>query len=103
MPMLLILDPTYATSTEVLTVTSCCTEAFHCCTWPEPSSPFTANTPCPSPAVGVGDSGATDGPLASTNAGLTVSSARCATVWRNGNVGVVNGVVMPAISIHTLA
>ena len=30
-----------------------------------------------------------------------VSSARCDTVWRNGNVGVVNGVVMPAISIQT--
>jgi len=36
-----------------------------------------------------------------TNAGLIVSSARWETVWRNGNVGVVNGVVMPAISIQT--
>ena len=30
-----------------------------------------------------------------------LSSARCDTVCRNGNVGVVNGVVMPAISIQT--
>ena len=53
------------------------------------------------PAVGVGASGATLGPFCSTNAGETLSSARCETVCRNGNVGVVNGVVMPAISIQT--
>ena len=45
--------------------------------------------------------GATDGPLASVNAGTTLSSVRCETVWRNGNTGVVNGVVMPAISMKT--
>ena len=41
------------------------------------------------------------GPFCSTNAGVTLSSVRCDTVCRNGNVGVVNGVVMPAISIQT--
>ena len=35
------------------------------------------------------------------NAGTMLSSVRCETVCRNGNTGVVNGVVMPAISIHT--
>ena len=50
--------------------------------------------------MGVWPSGATVGPFCSTNAGLIVSSARCETVWRNGNVGVVNGVVIPAISIQ---
>ena len=61
----------------------------------------TANTPCPSPAVGVGAIGATEGPVASWNAGIVVSSARCETVCRNGKAGVVKGVVIPAISIHT--
>ena len=42
----------------------------------------------------------TVGPFCNTNAGLIVSSARCDTVCRNGNVGVVNGVVIPAISIQ---
>ena len=64
--------------------------------------PSTANTPWPRPAVGVGAIGATLGPFCSTNAGEMVSSARCDTVCRNGNVGVVNGVVMPAISIQTM-
>ena len=50
--------------------------------------------------VGVGAIGATLGPFCSTNAGEMVSSVRCDTVCRNGNVGVVNGVVMPAISIQ---
>ena len=50
---------------------------------------------------GVALSGATLGPLRSRNAGVSVSSARCETVCRNGKVGVVNGVVMPAISIQT--
>ena len=49
------------------------------------------------------DSCDTLGPLRKTKAGEIVSSARCDTVCRNGNVGVVNGVVMPAISIHTIA
>ena len=38
---------------------------------------------------------------ASVNAGVMLSSVRCDTVCRNGNTGVVNGVVMPAISIQT--
>ena len=37
------------------------------------------------------------------NAGVMLSSVRCDTVCRNGKTGVVNGVVMPAISIHTSA
>ena len=41
------------------------------------------------------------GRSAARTPGMTVSSVRCVTVWRNGNVGVVNGVVMPAISIQT--
>jgi hypothetical protein len=63
--------------------------------------PSTENTPCPRPAVGVVPIGATVGPSRSVKAGLVVSSARSDTVCRNGNVGVVNGVVMPAISIQT--
>ena len=59
------------------------------------------NTPCPSPAVGVGLTGVTVGPLDSTNAGVMLSSVRCDTVCRNGKFGVVNGVVIPAISIQT--
>ena len=35
------------------------------------------------------------------NAGVRLSSVRCATVWRNGNCGLMNGVVMPASSIQT--
>ena len=31
-----------------------------------------------------------------------LSSVRCDTVCRNGNTGVVNGVVIPAISIQTI-
>src|SRR4051794_4687835 len=94
-------DPTYAASNVVFGVSSRWTETFHCWTYPEPSVGSTEKTPWPNPAVGVGLSGATVGPLARTNAGLTASSARCETVWRNGNVGVVNGVVIPAISIQT--
>jgi hypothetical protein len=35
------------------------------------------------------------------NAAEMLSSVRCETVCRKGNTGVVNGVVMPAISIQT--
>src|SRR5262245_27695504 len=96
-----MIDPTYAASTVTADVSSRCTDAFHCWTYPDPRLPSTAKAPCPRPACGPGGSGATDGPSFSTNAGENVSSARCDTVWRNGNVGVVNGVVMPAISIQT--
>src|SRR5476649_1141178 len=94
-------DPTYAASNVVLFVNTRCTETFHCCTKPEPRVLSTAKTPCPRPALAVGPIGATLGPFWSTNAGLIVSSARCDAVCRNGNVGVVNGVVIPAISIQT--
>ena len=50
--------------------------------------------------MGVSPIGATLGPFCSWNAGAIVSSARCYTVCRNGNAGVVNGVVIPAISIQ---
>ena len=53
------------------------------------------------PASGVSGIGCTLGPAASVNAGVMLSSVRCDTVWRNGKTGVVNGVVMPAISIQT--
>ena len=53
------------------------------------------------PASGVSGIGSTLGPCARTNAGVTLSSVRCDTVCRNGNTGVVNGVVIPAISIQT--
>ena len=42
------------------------------------------------------------GPAARTNAGVMLSSVRCDTVCRNGKTGVVNGVVIPAISIQII-
>src|SRR5262245_54244383 len=101
MPTFEIFDPTYAISTVVFGVMDRCTATFHCCTYPDPRSLSTANTPCPRPAVGVWPGGATFGPLCRTKTGVIESRARCDTVCKKGNVGVVNGVVMPAISIQT--
>jgi hypothetical protein len=53
--------------------------------------------------VGVAPTGVTVGPFFSTNAGAMLSSVRRETSCRNGNVGVVKGVVIPAISIQTFA
>src|SRR5262245_35465064 len=100
-PMFVIFDPRYETSTTVFVVNSRCTDAFHCCTYPDPSPASTAKTPCPRPASGVGLTGVTVGPFDSTNAGEMLSSVRSDTSCRNGKFGVVNGVVIPAISIQT--
>src|SRR5580765_1614363 len=97
-PRCVAFDPTYATSKESDGVSSRCTVRFHCCTYPDPRLRSTENTPCPSPASGVGSTGATDGPFARTNAGVLLSSVACVTVCTNGNCGIVNGVVIPAWS-----
>ena len=46
-------------------------------------------------------SGATAGPSARAKAGVMPSSDCWLTVWMNGNCGLMNGVVIPAISIQT--
>src|SRR5262245_11866546 len=94
-PIFEIFDPRYDISTTVFVVNSRCTDAFHCCAYPEPRLASTANTPWPRPAFGVALTGVTVGPFFSRNAGVMLSSVRCVTSWRKGNVGVVNGVVMP--------
>src|SRR5262245_40516141 len=99
-PMFEIFDPRYETSTTVFVVSSRWTDTFHCCAYPDRRSGSTVNAPCPRPASGVGATGVTVGPFDSTNAGEMLSSVRSETSWRNGNVGVVNGVVIPAISIQ---
>jgi hypothetical protein len=68
---------------------------------PDPRPASTVNTPCPRPAFGVEPTGVTVGPFDSTNAGEMLSSVLSETVCRNGNDGVVKGVVIPAISIQT--
>src|SRR5215203_3490604 len=95
-----MVEPVYASSTTTFDVSWRCSDVCHCCTYPEPRLRSTENTPWPRPASGVGESGATVGPLARTNAGVMLSSVRCETVCRNGKTGVVNGVVIPAISIQ---
>ena len=101
MPTWVIFDPTYATSTAMFVRQLALNRQVPLLDVARPERAIDREHALAQTGVGVGAIGATLGPFASANAGVMLSSVRCETVWRNGNTGVVNGVVMPAISIQT--
>src|SRR5437868_13384927 len=100
-PRLVSFAPRYPISAFQFFPSVFCSVKFHCCAYPDPVSVSTPKTPWPRPEFGFGGMICTAGPCDKTKAGLILSCDLCPELWMKGKNGTVNGVVIPACSIHT--